>query len=94
MVFDITSPPASRYLIENYQIQNVKNYFSENYYIADYFDFENFKVNMYNLYMFLVQQEPEFNYLYFFKLIIRAMSNIISFKTKMKYLHSLEFHYY
>jgi hypothetical protein len=60
MVFDISSPSASRYLINNYSIQNIEEYFNNYYYIADYFDFENFKVNMYNLYSFIAEQEPEF----------------------------------
>lgn len=60
IVFDLESPPAVRYLTNNYQISSTQNYFNTNYYLADYFDYESFKINMYNLYAFIASNEPEF----------------------------------
>jgi hypothetical protein len=60
MVFDVSSPPAIKYLKDNYQIDNINQYFAGNYYLADYFDFESFKINMYNLHDFIAREIPTF----------------------------------
>jgi hypothetical protein len=57
LTFDLAGANAEKYL-EVYNIQDLNSYFDQFYYFTEYFNFENLKINLLNLYNFIVEKQP------------------------------------
>ena len=57
LTFDIAGPNAQTY-INKYNVTNIEEYFNEFYYHTEYFNYENLKINLLNLYNFIVKEKP------------------------------------
>lgn len=60
LTFDISSINAQKY-INNYNIENAEQYFDQLYYYTEYFNFENLKINLLNLYNFIISEKSIIN---------------------------------
>ena len=59
LIFDIAGANAQPYLLR-YNISSTEEYFNQFYYYTDYFNYENLKINLLNLYNFIVKEKPIF----------------------------------
>lgn len=59
LVFDIAGANAQPYLLR-YNVASTEEYFNQFYYYTDYFNYENLKINLLNLYNFIVKEKPIF----------------------------------
>jgi len=57
LTFDLAGVNAQEYL-QTYNVQDLNTYFDQFYYFTEYFNFENLKINLLNLYNFIVQNQP------------------------------------
>lgn len=64
LVFDLASPTAEKYL-NKYNISGVEQFFAEYYDLADKFDYDTLKVNLINLYNFIVNDRPKISKTFF-----------------------------
>lgn len=57
LTFDIGSYSAQEY-IKKYNANNLDEYFDQFYYFTEYFNYETLKINLINLYNFIVSEKP------------------------------------
>jgi hypothetical protein len=56
LTFDIAGSNAQEYL-EKYNVSTIEQYFDKFYFHTDYFNYENIKINLLNLYNFIVKEK-------------------------------------